>query len=104
MIEVTQSAIQEIKSFFADKDIMPVRVFVSGGGWAGPSLALALDEQKDSDEVFEVDGFKFIAEKEFLKQASPIKVDFMATGFKVDSSIDLGGGGCSGCGSSGSCS
>lgn len=32
MIEVTQSAIQEIKSFFADKDIMPVRVFVAGGG------------------------------------------------------------------------
>jgi Fe-S cluster assembly iron-binding protein IscA len=32
MIEVTKSAIQEIKNFFADKDIMPIRVFVASGG------------------------------------------------------------------------
>lgn len=103
MIEVTKSAIQEIKNFFADKDIMPIRVFVASGGWAGPSIALALDEQKNTDDVFEIDGFKFIAEKEFMKQASPVKIDYLATGFKVDSSIDFGPGGCSSCGSGGSC-
>ena len=103
MIEVTQTAIQEIKNFFADKDVMPIRVFVASGGWAGPSVALALDEQKDTDEVFEVDGFKFIAEKEFLKQASPVKIDFMSTGFKVDSNIDLGPSGCSSCGTDEGC-
>jgi len=32
MIEVTQTAIQEIKNFFADKDVMPIRVFVASGG------------------------------------------------------------------------
>jgi len=32
MIEVTTSAIQEIKNFFVDKEIMPVRVFLASGG------------------------------------------------------------------------
>ena len=67
-------------------------------------MALALDEQKESDEVYEIEGFKFIAEKDFLKQASPVKVDFISTGFKVDSNLDLGGEGCNSCGSGGSCS
>ena len=103
MIEVTEVAVEEIKNFFTDKEIMPIRVFVASGGWAGPSIALALDEQKDSDECVEIGGIKFIAEKEFLKQAAPVKIDFISTGFKVDSNIDLGGGGCSSCGSGGSC-
>ncbi|MDY0360192.1 MAG: hypothetical protein RBR08_01915 [Desulforegulaceae bacterium] len=38
-----------------------------------------------------------------MKQASPVKIDYLATGFKVDSSIDFGPGGCSSCGSGGSC-
>ncbi len=59
---------------------------------------MALDESKDTDEIFEVDGYEYIADKEFLKQATPVKIDFLQTGFKIDSSIDLGpgcGGGCS---------
>lgn len=67
-------------------------------------MALALDEQKDTDESVEVDGITIIAEKEFLKEAAPVKIDFISTGFKVDANIDLGGGGCSSCGSGGSCS
>jgi len=66
-------------------------------------MALALDEQKDTDEVFEVDGFKFVAEKEFLKQATPVKIDYTATGFKVDSNVNFGPSGCGSCSSGGSC-
>jgi len=32
MIEVTKSAIEEIKGFFEGKEIMPIRVFVASGG------------------------------------------------------------------------
>lgn len=68
-------------------------------------MALALDEAKNSDIVFEVGGHKYIADNEFLKSATPVHVDFNEMGFKVTSSLDLGavGGGCSGCGSSSSC-
>ena len=65
-------------------------------------MALALDEPKDSDESFDVEGFTFIVDKELSKQGSPFKVDLSYAGFVIDSSVDLGGGGeCGSC--SGSC-
>jgi Fe-S cluster assembly iron-binding protein IscA len=65
---------------------------------------MALDEPKDSDQVFDVNGFQFIMDKDFYDQAKPVKVDFMGYGFKIDSNIQLQGGGCSACGSGESCS
>jgi Fe-S cluster assembly iron-binding protein IscA len=67
-------------------------------------LALALDEPRDNDEVIEDDGYKFLVEKELLKQAQPISVDVTYMGFVVNSNLQLGGGGCgSSCGTGGSC-
>ena len=65
-------------------------------------MAMALDETRDTDEVFKFDGYDYIVDKEFLKMAQPIKVDFLSTGFFITSSIDLGPG-CSSCGSDGGC-
>ncbi|MDL1974497.1 MAG: hypothetical protein LWX55_06895 [Deltaproteobacteria bacterium] len=63
---------------------------------------MALDELKDSDNLYEVDGFKYIVDKEFMEKSKPIKVDFNYFGFKVTSGIDLGAG-CSTCSTTGSC-
>ncbi len=64
---------------------------------------MALDESKDTDDVYEVDGFKYIVDKEFLKEATPIKVDFTEVGFKVESSIKFDQSACGSCGSSDGC-
>lgn len=72
---------------------------------------MALDEPKDSDEVFDLEGgIKFLMDKELLESAKPVTVDISYMGFTVDSSLQLGGGGCSsgscstgGCSSEGSC-
>lgn len=66
---------------------------------------MALDEPKDTDNVYDIDNFQYIVDKEFLKLAKPITIDFMGMGFKITSGLELGvpGGGCSGCGSSSSC-
>ena len=64
---------------------------------------MALDEPKKTDEVYEVEGFTYLIDKEFMEKAKPIKVDFIEVGFKLTSAIDFGAGGCGGCGTSGSC-
>ena len=66
---------------------------------------MALDESKDTDETYEIDGFKYIVDKEFLGKAQPIKIDFSGMGFKLDCSIDFSaaGSGCSGCGTTSDC-
>lgn len=63
---------------------------------------MALDEPVETDESFEVNGYTFIVNKEFLDKAQPIKVDFHMYGFKLDCGIDFGAG-CSSCGTGGSC-
>jgi iron-sulfur cluster assembly protein len=69
-------------------------------------LAMALDEPKENDTVFDVNGFQFIMEKEFCEKAQPVKIDFLGYGFKIDSSIEFGAGdsACGSCSTTGSCS
>ncbi len=63
---------------------------------------MALDESKETDEVFTIDKFTFIVDTNFMKKAQPIKVDFGGFGFSITSSIDLKSG-CSSCGTEKSC-
>jgi Fe-S cluster assembly iron-binding protein IscA len=63
---------------------------------------LALDEPKDSDHVYDIDGFQYLVNKEFMEKVKPIKVDYLQMGFKIDCGIDFGAA-CSSCGTKGSC-
>jgi iron-sulfur cluster assembly accessory protein len=102
MFNVTEKAQEQIREYFAGKDRMPIRVFLHQGGCGGPQLAMALDEKKDTDTVFTFDGVEYLVDSKFLTDAQPIGVDYIETGFKVTSSLQLGGG-CSSCGTTGSC-
>lgn len=63
---------------------------------------MALDEPTDQDQEFDVDGYKYLVNKEFLDRAQPIKVDFQMYGFKLNCGIEFNtGGGCGGCSTSG---
>lgn len=68
---------------------------------------MALDEPKDSDQVFDIDGFQYLMNKDFLEKVKPVKVDFIVNGFKLDCGIDFhaqsGSGSCSGCGTTSNC-
>ena len=98
MVEVTESAAQQITEYFKGKDASPIRIFLNEGGWGGPSLGMALDEPKDNDSVFDVEGFQYVVNNDLLEKAKPIKVDFLQIGFKIDSSMDFGAdSGCAGC-------
>ena len=102
MVEVTAEATKQVGEFFKGRDIQPIRIFMNDGGWAGPSLAMALDKSRDTDELYDVDGYQYVVEKEFLEKAKPITIDFEGRGFKLDSAIEIeAAGGCSGCGSDG---
>lgn len=64
---------------------------------------MALDEPRDTDQQFDVDGYTYIIDKDFLEKAKPIKVDFMIHGFKLDCGLDFSAAGCNSCGTTGSC-
>lgn len=64
---------------------------------------MALDESKEGDKLFEIDGHSFVINKELLAEAAPVLVDFTEMGFKVDTSMEFDESGCGGCSSAGSC-
>jgi Fe-S cluster assembly iron-binding protein IscA len=104
MVSLSNTARAELDNYFADKQKAPIRVYLNKGSCCGPSLTLALDEARDGDDVFDLDGYTFVVEKELMAMASPISVDMTDYGFAVSSSLQLGGGSCGGgsCGG-GSC-
>ncbi len=66
---------------------------------------MALDEPKETDEVFDIDGFKYVIDREFVEKVQPIKVDFVDIGFRLSCNVDFSAGSsaCGGCASSGTC-
>jgi hypothetical protein len=57
---------------------------------------MALDEPAETDQEFDVEGYKYIVNKEFLEKAQPIKVDFQMYGFKLECGMEFApaAGGC----------
>ncbi len=102
MLNVTEQAQEQIANYFKENEIKPIRVFLTNG-CGGRQIALALDAARSEDAVFEFAGVQYLVEKSFLAQAQPIEIDFAGHGFKVSSSLQLGGGCGGGCGSSEGC-
>ncbi len=101
MFEITDTALARVVDAMKDKEIKPIRIFLQQG-CGGASIGLALDERKENDHTFPAGDFTFVADKAFMEEAQYIKIDFMTTGFKIDSAMALGGG-CGSCGTQGSC-
>jgi Fe-S cluster assembly iron-binding protein IscA len=97
MINVTKPAQEQVRQYFEGKELAPIRIFLNSAGCGGPSLAMALDEKKDTDAVFTFDDVEYIMDKDLLEKASPVDVDFEGMGFRLESSIKPPEG-CSGCG------
>lgn len=116
MLEVTESAISNLKEHLTKNNLDSAIRVVMQNSCAGVGLGLGLDEKKDSDQVFEEGGITFLVDSGMFAATGAIKVDFVKSssgcgcggsgGFAVSSEKKLGGhgGGCGGgsC-SSGSC-
>jgi hypothetical protein len=63
---------------------------------------MALDEPKDTDAVFDINGFQFIIDENLFIEARPIMVDFAHFGFQLDCALQFDGA-CTACSTSSSC-
>jgi Fe-S cluster assembly iron-binding protein IscA len=100
MFEVTASAQQELKTFFIDNEIQPLRIFLKTNTCGGPRLVVGIDEQRDGDRVFEIDGLSYVIEHGFFEEIKPLTVDFSNNNFTVSAAVSFGEG-CSGCDTTG---
>ena len=102
MITFTEKGAQKVEEFLASQsaDIQTsgLRVGVRGGGCSGFQYALAFDEQRDGDEVFEHNEIKLLVDSESLEFVDGSEVDYVESlqgaGFKVDNPNVIAACGC----------
>ncbi len=78
MVEAGEKAIEKIKQFLKEQETSkPIRVLMTEGGWRGPYLVLALDDQKGTDELFTQDDVTFIIDRTLLDKAKHVRIDYV---------------------------
>jgi Fe-S cluster assembly iron-binding protein IscA len=83
MFQVTPLATRQMAKYFEGREITPVRILYNSGGCGPSSFAMALDEPNDSDEIFEIEGFTYLLNRQMLTEMQPITVDFKTIGFRI---------------------
>lgn len=76
-MKVDEKVAQDLKEELKANNKGAVRFKLNGFGWGGPSFDIVLDEQKEEDASFIVNGVNFIVEDElasFVENAEIIKV------------------------------
>lgn len=100
-IVITEQAAQKIRELLSSQDEgvqQALRVAVRGGGCSGFQYALAFDQHKEDDHVFEVDGVSVIVDKASMQFVFGSEVDYVESlqgaGFQVNNPNVVAACGC----------
>jgi iron-sulfur cluster assembly protein len=102
MVQLTDIAAQKVQEFMsgqgAEGDVVGLRVGVKGGGCSGFQYALALDEKRDDDHIFEISGIRVLVDPASMQYVDGSTVDFtesfMGSGFEVSNPNVVASCGC----------
>ena len=102
MITFTEKGAEKVQEFLASQsaDILTsgLRVGVRGGGCSGFQYALAFDQQRDGDAVFEEHGLKLLVDRTSLPYVSGSIIDYVdslqGAGFQVNNPNVVAACGC----------
>ena len=103
MVTLTDIAADKVRSFIGQQQAeaegdVGLRVGVRGGGCSGFQYALALDEKKDDDHVFDHEGIRLLVDPASLQYVDGSQVDYteslMGSGFQVNNPNVVAACGC----------
>jgi iron-sulfur cluster assembly protein len=101
MVTLTDIATEKVRGFLASQEAdgdIGLRVGVRGGGCSGFQYALALDEAREDDHVFEHEGIRLLVDPASLRYVDGSQVDFteilMGSGFEVNNPNVVAACGC----------
>lgn len=102
MISLTDTGAEKVREFLSAQNALAetagLRVGVRGGGCSGFQYALAFDQQRDDDSVFEDKGIRLLVDRDSLPYVQGSIIDFVeglqGAGFKVDNPNVIAACGC----------
>jgi iron-sulfur cluster assembly accessory protein len=90
MVSMSDIAAEKVRGFLGQQEPegeVGLRVGVRGGGCSGFQYALALDERREDDNVFEHEGIAILVDPASLRYVDGSEVDYtesmMGSGFEV---------------------
>ena len=101
MVTLTDIAAEKVTQFMEGQSAagdIGLRVGVRGGGCSGFQYALALDERRDDDHVFDASGIRVLVDPASLRYVDGSTVDFtesfQGSGFEVSNPNVVASCGC----------
>jgi iron-sulfur cluster assembly protein len=102
MITLTDKGAEKVREFLSAQNAVAetagLRVGVRGGGCSGFQYALAFDEQRSGDTVFQDKGIRLLVDTPSLPYVKGSTIDFVdglqGAGFKVDNPNVIAACGC----------
>jgi iron-sulfur cluster assembly protein len=101
VVTLSDIAAEKVRGFLNGQEQageVGLRVGVRGGGCSGFQYALALDEKREDDEVFEDQGIRVIVDQASLRYVDGSVVDYteslMGSGFEVNNPNVVAACGC----------
>ena len=103
MVTLTDIVADKVRAFLDQQEnghaeAVGLRVGVRGGGCSGFQYALAFDERKDDDHVFDAQGIRIIVDTASLRYVDGSTVDYtesmMGSGFEVQNPNVVASCGC----------
>ena len=102
MITLTDKGAEKVREFLASQgsevETAGLRVGVRGGGCSGFQYALAFDQQRDGDEIFEDKGIRVLVDGPSIPYVSGSTIDYVddlqGAGFKVENPNVIAACGC----------
>ncbi len=89
VITLTEAANAKVKEFLQaqNRDDLALRLYVKPGGCSGFSYGMGLDEPKETDSTFEVDGIRVVVDPQSIRFVEGAIVDYkdamMGGGFAI---------------------
>jgi iron-sulfur cluster assembly protein len=101
MVTLTDIAAEKVRGFLGQQETegdVGLRVGVRGGGCSGFQYALALDERREDDHVYEYSGIAILVDPASLRYVEGSQVDYaesmMGAGFEVNNPNVVASCGC----------
>lgn len=99
-VTLPQSAVELLKDILSDNEdnASTIRVYFAGFGCCGASFGIGLDEKKEQDLEYEVDGLYFIMDKDDYDKYGDVIISEFGDGFVISvEKMPEGGGHCGAC-------
>ena len=101
MVNLSDIAAEKVRGFLTQQETegeVGLRVGVRGGGCSGFQYALALDERREDDHVFEISGIRVLVDPASMQYVDGSTVDFtesfQGSGFEVSNPNVVASCGC----------